>query len=94
MPVNFNEPLSFLQRLAEYMEYSHLLDKASQAVDAVRRMEVPPFYRVLLGFLFLFTTCSRVGLGSTGFDLVFTEVYLVVPSFTGFSPDVLGFDQV
>ena len=40
MPVSFNEPLSFLQRLAEYMEYSHLLDKASRSVDAVQRMQV------------------------------------------------------
>lgn len=29
MPVNFNEPLSTLQRLAEDFEYSSLLDKVS-----------------------------------------------------------------
>lgn len=29
IPVVFNEPLSFLQRLAEDVEYSHLLDKAA-----------------------------------------------------------------
>ncbi|KAG5679288.1 hypothetical protein PVAND_008867 [Polypedilum vanderplanki] len=31
MPVNFNEPLSLLQRLTEDFEYAELLDKAAQA---------------------------------------------------------------
>jgi hypothetical protein len=39
MPVVFNEPLSFLQRIAEYMEYSHLLRLASQQQDPVVRMQ-------------------------------------------------------
>lgn len=29
LPVYFNEPLSMLQRIAEELEYSHLLDKVS-----------------------------------------------------------------
>jgi len=33
MPVNFSEPLSFLQRLTEDFEYAYLLDKASKCVD-------------------------------------------------------------
>jgi hypothetical protein len=33
MPVNFNEPLSFTQRIVEDMEYSSLLDKASNCAD-------------------------------------------------------------
>lgn len=40
MPVVFNEPLSFLQRMAEYMEYAWLLEKADQAQDPVTRMQV------------------------------------------------------
>ena len=40
MPIIFNEPLSFIQRLAEYMEYSSFLKQASQADDPIRRMEV------------------------------------------------------
>lgn len=40
MPVVFNEPLSFLQRMAEYMEYAWLLGKADQAQDPVTRMQV------------------------------------------------------
>lgn len=39
MPVVFNEPLSFLQRMAEYMEYSHLLRLASQQTDPNIRMQ-------------------------------------------------------
>ncbi|XP_012941029.1 oxysterol-binding protein-related protein 2 [Aplysia californica] len=39
MPVVFNEPLSFIQRLAEYMEYAPLLDKAVKCDDPVERLE-------------------------------------------------------
>ncbi|XP_019865898.1 oxysterol-binding protein-related protein 2 [Aethina tumida] len=38
MPVVFNEPLSFLQRMTEYMEYSYLLKLASQQPDPLSRM--------------------------------------------------------
>ncbi|KAK6619440.1 hypothetical protein RUM43_012197 [Polyplax serrata] len=39
MPVIFNEPLSFLQRMVEYMEYAYLLRKASEQTDPVDRMK-------------------------------------------------------
>jgi len=39
MPVIFNEPLSFLQRIVEYMEYAPLLTKASMCDDPVQRLE-------------------------------------------------------
>ncbi|CAG9534042.1 unnamed protein product [Cercopithifilaria johnstoni] len=39
IPVVFNEPLSFLQRLAEYMDYAELLEKASNCIDAIERFE-------------------------------------------------------
>lgn len=39
MPVVFNEPLSFLQRMTEYMEYARLLRMASEQDDAVERMK-------------------------------------------------------
>lgn len=39
MPVIFNEPLSFLQRITEYMEYAHLLRIASEKSDPVERMQ-------------------------------------------------------
>ena len=40
MPVVFNEPLSFLQRMMEYMEYSSLLKQASTCDNPVQRLEV------------------------------------------------------
>ena len=40
MPVVFNEPLSFLQRVVEYMEYGALLTKAANCEDPIERMEV------------------------------------------------------
>lgn len=40
MPVIFNEPLSFLQRLTEYMEHTYLIHKASLLSDPVERMKV------------------------------------------------------
>lgn len=39
MPVVFNEPLSFLQRISEYMEYAHLLRIAAEQNDPVARMQ-------------------------------------------------------
>ncbi|EGD82016.1 hypothetical protein PTSG_02701 [Salpingoeca rosetta] len=38
MPVNFNEPISFTQRLSEDLEYAHLLDKAAKATSSQQRM--------------------------------------------------------
>ncbi|KAM8966778.1 oxysterol-binding protein-related protein 1 isoform 2-T2 [Pelodytes ibericus] len=39
MPVIFNEPLSFLQRLSEYMEHTYLIQKANLCSDTVERMQ-------------------------------------------------------
>ncbi|XP_032690019.1 oxysterol-binding protein-related protein 2 [Odontomachus brunneus] len=39
MPVIFNEPLSFLQRVAEYMEYARLLKLASQEESSISRLQ-------------------------------------------------------
>lgn len=36
--VNFNEPLSMLQRLTEDLEYHHLLDKAVNCTSSVEQM--------------------------------------------------------
>lgn len=43
MPVVFNEPLSFLQRMVEYMEYAHLLRYAAEQSDPLARMQVCAF---------------------------------------------------
>jgi len=39
MPVNWNEPLSLLQRISEYMNYSHLLRSAPDMPDPVTRLQ-------------------------------------------------------
>lgn len=44
MPVNFNEPLSFLQRVAEYMEYAKLLKLAAAETTPVGRLQVNYFH--------------------------------------------------
>ncbi|XP_038127786.1 oxysterol-binding protein 1-like isoform X2 [Cyprinodon tularosa] len=38
MPVNFNEPLSMLQRLSEDLEYHELLDKAAKCHNSLEQM--------------------------------------------------------
>ncbi|KAI6203217.1 hypothetical protein M3Y94_00531100 [Aphelenchoides besseyi] len=38
MPVTFNEPLSFLQRLTEDLEYSVLLDQAAEVEDSCEQL--------------------------------------------------------
>ncbi|QQP41131.1 Oxysterolbinding proteinrelated protein 2like, partial [Caligus rogercresseyi] len=39
MPVAWNEPLSFLQRISEYVNYSYLLAHANKEPEALTRME-------------------------------------------------------
>ncbi|XP_066575657.1 oxysterol-binding protein-related protein 1 isoform X1 [Amia ocellicauda] len=39
MPIIFNEPLSFLQRLTEYMEHTYLIHKANSSSDSIERMK-------------------------------------------------------
>ncbi|XP_038124407.1 oxysterol-binding protein-related protein 1 isoform X3 [Cyprinodon tularosa] len=39
MPVIFNEPLSFLQRLTEYMEHTYLIHQANAASESIERMK-------------------------------------------------------
>jgi len=54
MPVAVNEPMSFLQRMVEYLEYAELLVAASQTDDSVHRLEVssqpPPSPRLIIHF--------------------------------------------
>lgn len=40
MPVIFNEPLSFLQRLTEYMEHTYLIHQANTSSNSIERMQV------------------------------------------------------
>ncbi|XP_067136347.1 oxysterol-binding protein 1 isoform X2 [Centruroides vittatus] len=57
MPVNFNEPLSTLQRLTEEYEYSDLLDKAAKCDDSCEQMTYVAAYTVSA----YATTSNRTG---------------------------------
>ena len=38
MPCNFSEPLSYLQRFTEILEYSNLLDRAAECEDSLEQL--------------------------------------------------------
>ncbi|XP_006639683.1 oxysterol-binding protein-related protein 2b [Lepisosteus oculatus] len=46
MPIVFNEPLSFLQRITEYMEHTYLIHKACSLSDSVERMQAVAAFAV------------------------------------------------
>ncbi|GAV03596.1 hypothetical protein RvY_13992 [Ramazzottius varieornatus] len=94
MPVVFNEPLSFLQRMSEYMEYAHLLDQAAMCQDAIDR--------AMLVSAFAVSSCAsnadRIGkpfnplLGET-FELSRPELgYHMVSEQVSHHPPVSAFD--
>lgn len=57
MPVNFNEPLSMLQRLTEDYEYADLLDKAAQCSDPCEQLA----YVAAFSISSYSTTANRTG---------------------------------
>ncbi|XP_061910477.1 oxysterol-binding protein-related protein 2b [Entelurus aequoreus] len=46
MPVVFNEPLSFLQRITEYMEHTYLINRACLLSDSIERMQAVAAFAV------------------------------------------------
>lgn len=66
MPVIFNEPLSFLQRLSEYMEHTHLIHQANTMADSIERMKVPqtdmcfPFMKSFTWYVLILNPLSSV----------------------------------
>nr|XP_023689919.1 oxysterol-binding protein-related protein 2-like [Paramormyrops kingsleyae]XP_023689921.1 oxysterol-binding protein-related protein 2-like [Paramormyrops kingsleyae] len=46
MPIVFNEPLSFLQRITEYMEHTYLIHKAGSLSDSLDRMQAVAAFAV------------------------------------------------
>ena len=56
-PVAFNEPLSLLQRAAEDMEYSHLLDQAAACADSEQKL----LYVSAFAMSNYSATCGRLG---------------------------------
>lgn len=68
MPVHFNEPLSFLQRMVEYMEYSQLLRLASEQSKPEDRM------KYVAAFAVSATACNWERLGKP-FNPLLGETY-------------------
>jgi len=68
MPVNFNEPISFLQRLTEDMEYSELLNRAA---DAATIEEALCFLAALAVSAYATTSCRT----SKPFNPLLGETY-------------------
>ncbi|KAM9786200.1 oxysterol-binding protein-related protein 2-like [Neosynchiropus ocellatus] len=46
MPIVFNEPLSFLQRITEYMEHTYLIHRACSLSDPLERMQAVAAFAV------------------------------------------------
>uniref|UniRef100_A0A674PNL8 Oxysterol-binding protein n=1 Tax=Takifugu rubripes TaxID=31033 RepID=A0A674PNL8_TAKRU len=46
MPIVFNEPLSFLQRMTEYMEHTYLINRACSLSDPMQRMQTVAAFAV------------------------------------------------
>ncbi|CAG6021172.1 unnamed protein product [Menidia menidia] len=46
MPIVFNEPLSFLQRITEYMEHTYLISRACALSDSIERMQAVAAFAV------------------------------------------------
>ncbi|XP_058499339.1 oxysterol-binding protein-related protein 2-like isoform X1 [Solea solea] len=46
MPIVFNEPLSFLQRITEYMEHTYLINRACTMSDSIERMQAVAAFAV------------------------------------------------
>uniref|UniRef100_A0A4W4HAE4 Oxysterol-binding protein n=1 Tax=Electrophorus electricus TaxID=8005 RepID=A0A4W4HAE4_ELEEL len=46
MPIVFNEPLSFLQRITEYMEHTYLIHQACTLSDSIERMQLVAAFAV------------------------------------------------
>ncbi|ETE65644.1 Oxysterol-binding protein-related protein 2 [Ophiophagus hannah] len=46
MPIAFNEPLSFLQRITEYMEHTYLINKANCHSNPLERMQAVAAFAV------------------------------------------------
>ncbi|KAL3990529.1 Oxysterol-binding family protein [Acanthocheilonema viteae] len=68
IPIVFNEPLSFLQRLAEYMEYAELLEKANKCIVATERFEY------VAAFIISSLSCNYMRL-SKPFNPLWFETY-------------------
>lgn len=79
MPIVLNEPLSFLQRITEYMEHTYLINKASSLPDSIERMQVRH-------------TAKQTVTTATNFTkkISFIRMYALVSSHTGYIDTMLS----
>jgi hypothetical protein len=75
IPVTYNEPTSFLQRMMEYLTYSELLDKANKAED--------PDLRTLYVTLFVISSYATTERTSKPFNPLLGETYEYVDPHKG-----------
>jgi len=78
MPVVLNEPIGMLQRLSEELEYSDLLDKASETEDAFERMVL------IAAFAVSAYGSSHVRAGHKPFNPLLGETYESIREDRGF----------
>lgn len=69
LPVSFNEPISILQRLAEDLEYSPLLDQAAVSSDPVERISL------IAAFAISGYACTRIRAGRKPFNPMLGETF-------------------
>ncbi|XP_068736521.1 oxysterol-binding protein-related protein 1-like [Montipora capricornis] len=77
MPVIFNEPLTFLQRVAEYMEYVHLLHTAASLDDPLHRLQYVSAFAIS-------ATASNLDRVGKPFNPLLGETYELVREDMGF----------
>ena len=69
LPVSFNEPISILQRLAEDLEYSSLLDQAAATDDPVERVSLVAVFAIS-GY-----ACTRIRASRKPFNPMLGETF-------------------
>uniref|UniRef100_A0A8C4R8F3 Oxysterol-binding protein n=1 Tax=Eptatretus burgeri TaxID=7764 RepID=A0A8C4R8F3_EPTBU len=78
MPVELNEPVNTLQRLCEELEYSELLDRASERDDPAQRMVL------VAAFVVSALACTATRAGRKPFNPLLGETYECVREDHGF----------
>ena len=68
IPVNFSEPISFLQRLNEDFEYSEVLDRASEAADDYEQLALVAAFTVS-SYRYLSNAIHLINIKLNGIDL-------------------------
>lgn len=77
MPVIFNEPLTFLQRVAEYMEYCHLLHTAASLDEPLQRLQFVSAFAIS-------ATASNLDRVGKPFNPLLGETYELIREDMGF----------